>query len=127
MSCQDVYKDGMQFLNEIDPSATPIVQNLRSIGPALVDALVDSLYGHVYQRQGLDLKTRLLVTVACVASVGDANPQLQYQASLALKHGVDVAEIQEVLLQVAVFCGFTRAINASCALQGVFEQGANLK
>ena len=118
MSVEYFFEKGLSHLMNLDPNAGSIVENLKPIHPPLVERLVGQLYGDVYQRKEMPLNTRLLVTVACVAAMGDAEAQLKFQGGLALKHGVTRQEIEEVLLQVAFFCGYTRAINAALAIFG---------
>ena len=68
-------------------------------------------WGDVWQRPGLDLKTRSLVTVAMLTALGKQH-ELQGHVRGALNNGASVAEIQEVLLHAAVYCGVPCAVEA---------------
>jgi 4-carboxymuconolactone decarboxylase len=100
------------FLRTLDAGGDGIVEHMRGISPAITETLVDLLYGKVYQRSALDLRSRFLISVAAVAACGDMAPQVAYQSKLALQNGVSFEELMEVLLQVSVFCGFARGVNA---------------
>lgn len=105
-------QSGYDWLKAHDPEALDVLVELNSGCPELVDKLVKDLYEDLYQRSGLDLKTRLLITIACAASAGSMIPQVTYQSRLALLNGVSLQEIHEVLFHVAVFSGFSHAMNA---------------
>jgi 4-carboxymuconolactone decarboxylase len=68
-------------------------------------------WGDVWQRPGLDLKTRSLVTVALLTALGKQQ-ELKGHVRGALNNGATVAELQEVLLHAAVYCGVPAAVDA---------------
>ena len=68
-------------------------------------------WGDVWQRPGLDLKTRSLVTVAMLTALGRQN-ELKGHVRGALNNGATVQEIQEVLLHATIYCGVPTAVEA---------------
>jgi 4-carboxymuconolactone decarboxylase len=68
-------------------------------------------WGDVWQRPGLDLKTRSLITVAMLTALGKQN-ELKGHVRGALNNGATVQEIQEVLLHATVYCGVPSAVEA---------------
>jgi 4-carboxymuconolactone decarboxylase len=68
-------------------------------------------WGEVWQRDGLDLKTRSLITVAMLTALGKQN-ELKGHVRGALNNGATVAEIQEVLLHASIYCGVPTAVEA---------------
>ena len=68
-------------------------------------------WGDVWQRPGLDLKTRSLITVAMLAALGKQH-ELKGHLRGALNNGATPAELQEVLLHAAVYCGVPTAVDA---------------
>jgi 4-carboxymuconolactone decarboxylase len=68
-------------------------------------------WGDVWQRPGLDLKTRSLITVAMLTALGRQH-ELKGHVRGALNNGVTPAELQEVLLHAAVYCGVPTAVDA---------------
>jgi 4-carboxymuconolactone decarboxylase len=103
---------GIDYLRGIDAQGPQIVESLRAISPVLADTLTDVLYGKVYQRGGITFRERLIASVAAAAAGGGMEGQVLYQSKLAMKNGVTFDDLMEVLLQVSVFCGFSRGINA---------------
>lgn len=68
-------------------------------------------WGDVWQRPGLDLKTRSLITVAMLTAMGKQH-ELKGHLRGALNNGATPAELQEVLLHAAVYCGVPTAVDA---------------
>ena len=104
---------GMRALTEITGEAgIQVLDSLRDIAPDLADWIVDFSYGDVMSRPGLDRRTRELATIAALAALGNAQPQLRAHIEGAFNVGCRAQEIVEVILQMAVFAGFPAAINA---------------
>ena len=68
-------------------------------------------WGDVWQRPGLDLKTRSIITVAILTALGKQH-ELKGHVRGALNNGVTPAELQELLLHAAVYCGAPSAAEA---------------
>ena len=77
-------------------------------------------WGDVWQRGVLDLKTRSLITVAMLTALGKQN-ELKGHVRGALNNGATPEELQEVLLQAAVYCGVPTAVEAFRTAAGVVE------
>ena len=68
-------------------------------------------YGDVWSRPVLPLATKSLAMVAMMAATGHPN-ELRVHLKGALKSGCTAAEIQEILLLVAMYCGIPAANEA---------------
>ena len=68
-------------------------------------------WGDTWQRPGLDLKTRSLVTVAMLTALGRQH-ELKSHVRGALNNGATKEEIQEVLLHASIYCGLPAAVDA---------------
>jgi 4-carboxymuconolactone decarboxylase len=68
-------------------------------------------WGDVWQRDGLDRKTRSLITVAMLTALGKQH-ELKAHVRGALNNGATAQELQEVLLHAAVYCGVPSAVEA---------------
>ena len=68
-------------------------------------------WGDVWQRPGLDMKTRSLITVAMLTALGRQH-ELKGHVRGALNNGATAAEIQEVLLHASIYCGVPCAVEA---------------
>jgi 4-carboxymuconolactone decarboxylase len=68
-------------------------------------------WGDVWQREGLDRRTRSLVTVAMLTALGRQH-ELKAHVRGALNNGATVQELQEVLLHATIYCGVPAAVDA---------------
>ena len=68
-------------------------------------------WGDTWQRPGLDLKTRSLLTVAMLTALGKQH-ELKTHVRGALNNGATKEEIQEVLLHARIYCGLPAAVEA---------------
>jgi 4-carboxymuconolactone decarboxylase len=80
-------------------------------------------WGAVWSRPGLDRRMRSCITVAMLAAQGSEH-ELALHVRAAVRNGVSVEEIKEILLQVAVYAGVPRANRAfSIARDALAEAG----
>ncbi|HSV44247.1 MAG TPA: carboxymuconolactone decarboxylase family protein [Ramlibacter sp.] len=68
-------------------------------------------WGDVWQRPGLDPKTRSLITVAMLVALGKQH-ELKGHVRGALNNGVTAVELQELLLHASVYCGLPASAEA---------------
>ena len=68
-------------------------------------------WGDTWQRPGLDLKTRSLITVVMLTALGKQQ-ELKGHVRGALNNGATRQEIQEVLLHASIYCGVPAAVDA---------------
>lgn len=88
------------------------------------DLLTRYAWGEIWTRRGLPRRTRSLITLAALVALGRGE-ELRLHLRAALRNGVTRAEIKEVLLQMAVYCGLPAANAAFQHASEVFaEQGA---
>ncbi|GBE55615.1 carboxymuconolactone decarboxylase family protein [archaeon BMS3Bbin15] len=117
------YKKGWDKLKEIDRVAGENVINaLKDISPDFADLLIEFPFGDVYSRDGLDLKSREIATVAALTAMGTASPQLKVHLHGALNVGCTQQEIIEIMIQMAVYAGFPAALNGLFAAKEVFDE-----
>jgi 4-carboxymuconolactone decarboxylase len=123
MNQSDRYARGWDKLKEIDGMAgEKVVAALAPIAPDFARMLIEFPFGDVYSRPQLDLRAREIATIAALAALGNAQPQLKVHIEAALNVGVTRDEIVEVFMQMAVYAGFPAALNALFAAREVFEQ-----
>ncbi|MGE3540402.1 MAG: carboxymuconolactone decarboxylase family protein [Candidatus Tectimicrobiota bacterium] len=79
------------------------------------------VFGAVWGRPGLDLRHRMICTLA-ILSVLQRLSQLRTYIHSALTLGVEAREIQEIFIQGAVYGGFPTMVNALGIAREVFEQ-----
>ena len=75
------------------------------------DLITRYAWGEIWARPGLDRRTRSAVTLTALVALGHFE-ELEFHLPAALRNGLTVAEIKEVLLQTAVYCGVPAANRA---------------
>jgi 4-carboxymuconolactone decarboxylase len=119
------YDRGLRNLAAIDGEAgRRVIESLKDIAPDFARYIVEFPFGDIYNRPGLDLKSREIATVAALAALGNARPQLEVHIHGALNVGCTRTEIVETLMQIAVYAGFPAALNGLFAAQHVFAERA---
>lgn len=78
-------------------------------------------WGEIWSRPGLPRHTRSLLTLAMMVAL-NRDEEFRMHVRAALNNGVTRAEIEEVLLQAAVYCGLPAANSAFRWAEEVFAQ-----
>ncbi|WP_061030756.1 carboxymuconolactone decarboxylase family protein [Aliivibrio fischeri] len=116
------YTEGLNKLNEIDGEAGQnVINSLDDICPDLAKYIIEYPFGDIYQRDGLDLRTRELATVAALTALGHCQPQLSVHINGALNVGCTPSEVTEVILQMSVYAGFPASLNGMFVAKDVFK------
>jgi 4-carboxymuconolactone decarboxylase len=80
-----------------------------------------SCWGDIWSRTGLDRRTRSLLNLAMLTALNRPH-EFSVHVHGALRNGCTVAEIQEVLLQTAAYCGAPAALEAFRLAERVIEE-----
>lgn len=116
------YERGLRKLEEVDGKAgTEVLAVVQEICPDMARYLLEFPFGDIYSRPGLNLRDREIATLGMLAAKGDALPQFKVHVRAGLHVGLSRAEIEEIIIQTAVYAGFPAALNALFAAREVFE------
>ena len=99
--------------------AEAIEKALIELDEDLAELVIGVAYDRVFARSGLDLKTRELLAIAHLMSVGGES-ELETHIRGARNCGADFQEIKETILHAAMFLGFPKAITAMKVLKRVW-------
>jgi 4-carboxymuconolactone decarboxylase len=98
---------------------------LSKANPAISDDLrahtVQALFGTIWTRDGIDLKTRSLVTLTSLMALNREH-ELTLHIRGARNLGITRETIEEVILHVAHYAGWPVAITASSVLDAVWKE-----
>jgi len=78
-------------------------------------------FGEIWGRPGLDRKTRSIVTLSMLTGLNRPN-QIRAHVKGAIANGVSKAEIQELFLQAAMYCGVPAAVDSFRIAREVFQE-----
>ncbi|MBI3524079.1 MAG: carboxymuconolactone decarboxylase family protein [Betaproteobacteria bacterium] len=116
------YVRGWEKLREIDGKAGEnVIAALADIAPDFAKLLIE-IFGDIYSRPQLALKSREIGVVAALTALGNATPQLKVHLHAALNVGCTREEIVEIIMQMAVYAGFPAALNGLFAAKEVFAE-----
>ncbi|MFN4276259.1 MAG: carboxymuconolactone decarboxylase family protein [Ferrovibrio sp.] len=83
-------------------------------------------WGYVWDRPGLDRKTRSIINLAMLTALNRA-PELRLHVKGALNNGLTPDEIKEVLLQATIYCGIPAGLEAFKAANEVLQEAGAVK
>ncbi len=126
-SREDSHARGMAVFNTILPDMPDKLHAaLGPIAPDMIRFIIDVGGGDVLARPHLDLQAREVATIAALAAMGNAAPQLAIHMRAGMHAGLLPQQIIDILYLVAVFAGFPAALNAIAVAGTVFtELGAD--
>jgi 4-carboxymuconolactone decarboxylase len=109
----DRYRRGVDIVDQLAPGSLEqfCTGCVAEVAPDFARMVIEFAFGDLYVRDALDLKSREMVAVAALASLGHTK-QLRQHVAAALQLVVDRPAIVEILMQSALYCGFPRALNA---------------
>ncbi len=105
---------GEAYVNKAMASANEFTRPLQ-------DLVIRNAWGNTWQRDGLDLKTRSIVTVSMLVALGKMT-ELKIHVRGALNNGVTPEQLQEIFLHASVYCGFPAALDAFRNAAEVIDQ-----
>jgi 4-carboxymuconolactone decarboxylase len=95
---------GDDYVDRATKSATDLTREFQ-------DLITRYAWGEIWTRPGLDRRIRSCITVAMTVALNKPE-ELALHLRGALRNGVTVDELREVLLQTAVYCGVPAALTA---------------
>jgi 4-carboxymuconolactone decarboxylase len=106
----DTMATGERIMGELmgDGYLARRAERRNAFNEVLQDYSAEVCFGRVWARPALDRKTRSVINIAMLVALNRPN-QLLHHIEGALNNGCSVDEIQEILLQTAVYCGLPAA------------------
>lgn len=114
------YRDGLAIRKQVmgEEFVDKAFANADELTMPLQEYITRNAWGTVWCRDGLDLKSRSLITVAMLTAMGRTH-ELKGHLRGALNNGVTPEELREVLLHATVYCGVPVVAEAFRAAQEV--------
>ena len=106
-----IHEEGVQVRLEVmgDAFVDRALNNATEFSQPLQDFVNEHAWGGVWNREGLDRKTRSLITLAALTAL-KCPQELKGHVRGALNNGCTVEEIREALLHCAVYAGVAENI-----------------
>lgn len=118
MHMDQQFKDGLARRQQVmgEKFVDAAFAGADAFSAPIQEFITRNAWGTVWCRDGLDLKTRSLITLSMLIAQGRTQ-EIQGHVRGALKNGVSATELRELLLHSAVYCGAPLALDATRSVQ----------
>jgi len=117
---QDAFDRGLALRREMFgvAGADKALESASEFSRPLQEMVTRFCFGEVWQRPGLDRKTRSMITLSLLIGSGRF---LQFPAHVrgALANGVTAEELRELVLHAQLYCGIPAAVEATALCESV--------
>ena len=123
MDEQKRYEAGMAVRREVlgDAHVERSLEKRNDFNGDFQNLITRYAWGEIWARPGLPRHTRSLLTLGMMVALNRMD-EFRMHVRAAANNGVTRAEIKELLLQVAIYCGVPAANSAFHAAEEVFQQ-----
>lgn len=89
--------------------------------PAFARFVTENIYGELYERKGMNPRTRETVILSILCALG-RDREFEHHAKAALNVGMSKEDIQEIIMVCALYAGAPNAVGATEASLRVFRE-----
>jgi 4-carboxymuconolactone decarboxylase len=113
MSEETLFDRGLKVRREVlgDAYVDRSLKSGTEFRQPMQELVTEFCWGAVWSREGLDRKTRSLVNIGMLTAL-NRSTELAAHVRGAVNNGATKEEIQEVLLQTAVYCGMPAGLES---------------
>ena len=97
---------------------------MMELAPEVMLLVDQVIYGEIYNRPAVDLRTRSLCTIAALVVLGHSPQMIKRHITGALHIGVSEEEISEIIAQMIFYGGMPAAVNAFRIAKETFDEQA---
>ena len=121
---QQMMEQGQKMAAAFRPAMEGMdVKGFEKLYPTMPKEWAEAWFGKTFNPEGLDARTRLLVTIAALTVLGaQAEPQMRLTIRHAVEAGATPREIAEVIYQMSIFGGLPAMTKALEIAQSVFSE-----
>lgn len=118
----EVKADGMAVRRQVlsDEHVDRAESATTSFTEPFQDLISRYAWGEIWTRPGLDRKTRSAVTLTAMIALGHWS-EFEMHVKAARRNDVSIAQIQEIILQSAIYCGVPAANTAFARAQAILR------
>ena len=120
---EERYDQGMAVRREVlsDAHVDRAIAGTTELTADFQDFITRVAWGDVWSRPGLDRRSRSVAVLTALIALGH-DEELAMHLRAALRNGLTVDEIKEVILQAGVYCGVPAANTAFRIAKDVFAE-----
>lgn len=118
----DRLSNGQETLQKVDGAAAiNVMKSLKDIAPDVGKYILEFAFSDIYNRRGLDLKQREMITITSLLTQGNTAGQLKVHINGSLNVGLTQSEIVETFIHCIPYVGFPKVLNAITVAKEVFN------
>ena len=119
----DMYERGLRTRREVlgDEHVDRALDRATTLTQDFQMLITKYAWGEIWSRPGLDRRTRSCMTMTALVALGRFD-ELEMHIHAARRNGLTLEEIEEVLLQSAVYCGVPAANSAFHVFERVLAE-----
>ena len=123
MTNKTTYEKGMKTRRKVlgDAHVDRATANITDLNRDFQDFITRYAWGEIWTRDTLTHRDRSLITLSMLIAL-NREDEFKMHIRAAFNNGVTVAEIKEVIMQSAIYCGLPAANSAFHAAQKVFDE-----
>ncbi len=119
---EDKYKKGLKnrsriFGNEGEERR----KEFEEVNPDFANFITENIFGDLYEREGMDDKTREKIILAILCALGKEK-EFGFHIHAALNVGMTKEEIQELLMVCAYYAGVPNTVASTNSTLNVFKE-----
>ena len=120
---KELYEKGQQVRREVlgDKYVDNAAKTTTDFNRPFQELIAEYVWGTLWSRPGLDRRTRALINLAVLTALGRTE-EIKIYLNAAPNIGVTRDDVQEVLMQTAVYCGIPAALDGFRLAQQVFNE-----
>ena len=121
---QELFDKGLKVRREVLGAeyVDNALKNADDFNRPIQELATQMAWGEIWTRPGLDRRTRSLINLGMITALNRPH-ELKLHVRGALNNGVTKAEIMEVFLQSAIYCGIPAALDSFRIAREVFNEG----
>ena len=122
-SHSETYEQGLQVRREVlgDAHVERSLAQVSDFSRPIQELVTEYCWGEVWSRDGLPRATRSLINIAMLTALNRGH-ELGVHVRGAINNGVTEQEIQEVLLQTAIYVGVPASLESFRIAEGVLKE-----
>ncbi len=119
----ETYEKGLQVRREVlgDAHVERSLAQVSDFSRPIQEFVTEYCWGEVWSRDGLPRATRSLINIAMLTALNRSH-ELGVHVRGAINNGVTEQEIQEVLLQTAIYAGVPASLESFRIAEGVLKE-----
>ena len=120
---QQTYEAGLRVRREVlgEAHVDRSLAQVSEFSRPIQEFVTEYCWGAVWTRDGLERKTRSLLNIGLLTALNRLH-ELGVHVRGAIRNGVTPAEIQEVLLQTAIYVGVPASLESFRIAEGVIKE-----